>query len=375
MRIFCAAMLTLSVGLYVAYDRTVTAAVAEDPAAKLKEQKTKFNDEFDDLIKRLEKATTSAEQKGIKAEARELAIITAEKIRKIAEIDPKSDIAFDAASFALGRLVQYGATGPDIEKLFVIVTEHHINNPKVKDMVLVAGRAGDAGEKFLETAAAKSTDKAVRAISLYILGMSASEQSDEAGTEKQSSELVAKAVDFLHRAIKESPDTKVDGTTVKLACEAEIKSVKMLAIGSPAPELKGTVLANKKAQTLADYKGKVVLVDVWATWCGPCVSMIPHEIEMVKKHAGKPFNLISVSVDDKKATVEGFIAKTPMPWTHWWDNGEDNPLVQTLKVRGYPTLYLIDAKGVIRRKWSGVPPTEDLDKAVEMLIKEADPKG
>ena len=89
MRVFCAAMLVLSVGLYATYDRFVKGAVADDEAAKLKEQKRKFGEELDELTKRFEKASTPAEQKGIKAEGRELATLTAEKVRKIAEADPK----------------------------------------------------------------------------------------------------------------------------------------------------------------------------------------------------------------------------------------------------------------------------------------------
>jgi thiol-disulfide isomerase/thioredoxin len=375
MRAFCAAMLALSVGLYFAYDRS-QGAVADDAAAKLKEQKAKFNEEFDELVKRLEKAATDAEKKGIVDEAKELAIITAEKVRKTAEIDPKSGAGFDAALFALTRLVDIGATGADIDKLFAIVTEHHLNNPKLKDMVLSAGRAGPSGGKFLETVAAKSSDKALRAISLYILGMSAASESDDARTAKQADELVKKAVDFLERAIKESPDTKVDGSTIKEACEGEIKSVKLLAIGSPLPETVGTELRDQKKQSIAGLKGNVILLDLWATWCGPCISMIPHERELVERLKGKPFKLISVSVDEKKDTLEKFLTKTPMPWTHWWDNGEENPIVEKLKVRGYPTLYLIDANGKIRRKWTGVPqPLDDIDKSVDELLKEAATKG
>ena len=118
-----------------------------------------------------------------------------------------------------------------------------------------------------------------------------------------------------------------------------------------------------------------MLIDVWATWCGPCRAMIPHEREMVKKFEGKPFKLVSVSVDEKKETLAKFLEKEPMPWIHWWDEGEENPVMKTLKVKGFPTLYLIDAKGVIRRKWTGSPEPEVLDKAVEDLVKEASAKS
>ncbi|HEY3789622.1 MAG TPA: TlpA disulfide reductase family protein, partial [Urbifossiella sp.] len=307
MRLFIGAMLAASLGLYITYDRYVGAddkAKAESQADKLKAQKTKFGEEFDELIQRFQKAGTIAEKKGIQAEAKELATLTAEKIRKIAEEDPKSETAFEAASFTLSRLTRIGASGADVDKLLAIVTEHHLSNPKLKDMILMAGRAGSAGEKFLQTAAEKSPDKNVKGMALYLLGMSYGEQSDEAPSEKAATELVAKAIDYLSRAAKEAPDAKVeDGLTLAKSVEGEIKTLKTLSIGNPAPELVGTELRDQKKQKLADFKGYVVLVDVWATWCGPCRAMIPHEREMVKKLENKPFKLVSVSVDDKKDTL------------------------------------------------------------------------
>jgi len=86
----------------------------------------------------------------------------------------------------------------------------------------------------------------------------------------------------------------------------------------------------------------------------------------------KPFVLISVSADDKKDTLEKFIAKEPMPWVHWWDNGPESKVISTYRVRAFPTLYLIDHTGVIRNKWVGAPENEKLDKAVEELVKEAE---
>src|SRR6476660_4571386 len=143
MRLFMAGMLIVSLGLYLTYDKFVKgAAKPEGQAEKLKAQKTKFGEEFDELIKRFEKASTTAEKKGIQGEARELATLTAEKLRKIAEDDPKSEAAFEAVMFTMSRLVTIGATGPDVDKMLAITTEHHLSNPKVKGLVVTAMRAG-----------------------------------------------------------------------------------------------------------------------------------------------------------------------------------------------------------------------------------------
>ena len=120
------------------------------------------------------------------------------------------------------------------------------------------------------------------------------------------------------------------------------------------------------------FKGKVVVLDVWTTWCGPCRAMIPHEREMVERLKDKPFALVSVSCDDEeKDTLTEFLEKESMPWTHWWD-GKDGPVTKALNVQFFPTIYVIDAKGVIRYKNIR---EEKLEEAVNKLIKEAEAAG
>jgi thiol-disulfide isomerase/thioredoxin len=146
--------------------------------------------------------------------------------------------------------------------------------------------------------------------------------------------------------------------------------VTALGVGKPAPEVESLTLDGKKVK-LSDYKGKVVLFDIWATWCGPCRAMIPHERDLVKKLDGKPFELISVSADDKKEALQKFLEKEPMPWTHWWDNGPESAVLKKFRVRAFPTMYLIDHTGVIRYKWLGNPGDDKIDAAIDELVKAA----
>jgi len=144
-----------------------------------------------------------------------------------------------------------------------------------------------------------------------------------------------------------------------------------LSIGAKAPATESVTLEGKKAK-LSDLKGKVVVLDFWATWCGPCVRMIPHNREVAKKLADKPFVLVSVSADEKKETLEAFMKKQEMPWTHWWD-GRGGKVAELWDVEAYPTLYVIDHKGVIRHKQRGFgDDSKELDEMIEKLVKAAE---
>jgi thiol-disulfide isomerase/thioredoxin len=141
-------------------------------------------------------------------------------------------------------------------------------------------------------------------------------------------------------------------------------------VNSPAPETVSQDLDGKEVK-LSDLKGKVVVLDFWATWCGPCRNMIPHTAKLHEKMKGKPLVIVSVSSDSQKEALTNFLKTTKMPWTHWWDG--QRKLSALYGISGIPTVYVVDHKGIIRHHQVGFGGnSHDLDTMVEKLVKEAE---
>jgi thiol-disulfide isomerase/thioredoxin len=179
---------------------------------------------------------------------------------------------------------------------------------------------------------------------------------------------------LLEQVVRDFADVPIEGRrngkTLGELAKGHLHEIRHLAIGKPAPELRSVDLDAKPVR-LADLKGRVVVLDVWATWCGPCRAMIPHQRELVKRFNDKPFTLVSISVDEKREAVAAFLKKEPMPWAHW-HNGSQGRIIADLNVWSYPTIYVLDAKGVIRYKDVR---GKLLDQAVDSLLKEIEGKS
>jgi thiol-disulfide isomerase/thioredoxin len=105
--------------------------------------------------------------------------------------------------------------------------------------------------------------------------------------------------------------------------------------------------------SLDDLHGKVVLMDFWATWCGPCRAALPHMKEIAKKFQGQPLIILSVSLDDDRAKWKDFIAKNEMTWPQYCDGGFEGSIAKMFAVRAIPHTFTIDADGVLQDEHIG----------------------
>ncbi|MGI6296298.1 MAG: TlpA family protein disulfide reductase [Armatimonadota bacterium] len=162
---------------------------------------------------------------------------------------------------------------------------------------------------------------------------------------------------------------------VVVAVVASISAVAYanLKVGTKAPDFSLKDL-DGKTFTLADnFKapGKVVLLDIWATWCPPCRAEIPHLIKLQTKYKDKPVVIVGVAVDERKTDVESFAKKNKINYVVCPDE-RGKAIGDKYSVRGIPATYIIDKKGVIRYVHSGFGGADDaakMDKEIASLLK------
>ncbi len=176
---------------------------------------------------------------------------------------------------------------------------------------------------------------------------------------------------LLERVVAEFGDETREGDSRTLATVAggELFARRNLAVGKVGPDIEGADHEGTRFK-LSDYRGKVVVLSFSGNWCGPCRGMYPQDRALVASLHDKPFALVSVNTDKDSATLKKSIESGEITWRCWCDGGTDGPITTRWGVISFPSIFVLDAAGVIRFKDVR---GEELDRAVASLLAEIKP--
>jgi len=141
-------------------------------------------------------------------------------------------------------------------------------------------------------------------------------------------------------------------------------------LGEPAPEFQtvdkwfpGTPVK------VADLRGKVVLIDFWATWCPPCVTATPGLKRLHERMKDQPFVILGISADRSRDAWQSFIVEKGLKWHHYLD--ERAEIRRAFTIEAFPTYLLLDHEGIVRQAWRGYDGSVDgdIERNAKKLIK------
>ncbi len=164
-----------------------------------------------------------------------------------------------------------------------------------------------------------------------------------------------KGMELIRQLKADFPETRqgkdADKTLAILQRQIEAERIQgELAIGKSFPDFAEKDLAGNPL-SVSGYKGKFVLVDFWATWCGPCVSELPNVLAAYKKYHDKGFEIVGISLDQDQAKLAAFLKNQGMTWAQFFDgNGWENKLALKYGIMSIPATFLLDKEGTIIAK-------------------------
>jgi peroxiredoxin len=282
-----------------------------------------------------------------------------ERLLALAEEDAQSPFAAETAAWILLNTPD----GPEVERAADLVVRNHVRSTNLVQLCDGITRMRHrSAVPLLRAILRENPDSTVKAHACFALAMLLKGQANATA----DNQAVQEAGELFDRITREFGQVvNLDGSPLADQAKTELFELRRLGVGQPAPEIEGQDLDGRKMK-LSDYRGKVVVLTFWGTWCGPCMEMVPDERTLVQQMTGKPFALIGINSDHDEAKLRKALEKEKIIWPSFRD-GARGPISKAWNVQSWPTVYVLDGEGIIRyRDVRG----QALFDAVEELIRQ-----
>ena len=270
---------------------------------------------------------------------------------RIAGANPTDDLGFLALSFAFYE--HRSVDGPERQKykdsVYGLLEAHYIHDLRLNRLLLGLIRfGGERGVELVDKVVAGSRQRPLRARGAY---WSATERlmevDDLRTTPTERAEVRAEVTRMARLVADEYGDVEVfRGEAGGEAIQPVLYALENLAIGSVLPEASAQRVGGDQ-ESLSHYRGKVLLLDFWATWCAPCIASLPEVTKLQRLLKDRGFEVITISIDAKMELVERFmVRRMELPFVNWFV-GEESQLYDDWSIQGVPTYIAVDREGVV----------------------------
>ncbi|MBI3860589.1 MAG: TlpA family protein disulfide reductase [Planctomycetia bacterium] len=325
-----------------------------------------FEKQYTAYFKSLESAKTDAER--ATAEKKKPSDLDfGKQILALVKEAPADGTSFDALVWIVENLDAPDALAV-LDEALALFEKHHVKSPRLKTAFpVLAACPSERAESLLERLGEKGETREIRGLGLYHLARRRAKRLGGTDDAKRQGAIES----LLERVRKEYGDIQPDDEekTLKQLAAGAIFEIQNLRPGKMIPELAGDDVAGKPLK-LSGFRGKVVLLVFWGTWCQPCMAKVPFERMLMEKFSGRPFTVVGVNCGDQKKKAAAVMKEQKMTWPSFSD-GDDGPIVSRWNISDFPTVILIDAQGKILQR----DPADDaeLERAVaEAVAKAAD---
>lgn len=393
------ASLAFAIVTAMAFELSGAAAAEQSVAQQIRAVRDDFEHEHARAVEALRSAKVREEGWKRYRELKPSPARCVERLLRLARIDPKSADGFEALAAAVEfSSIDWNWKDESVRRADVVelLAANHLENPSLgevfgslKDLQMPAAR------DLMRQAARRNPSRDVRAMAVFslagdldvharLLAIFREVPSFKASFEELNGKgevaelekadpqaLREEAIALLLQAQSQFGDVKIDGQLIRDQAGPILFRLRRLNIGQVAPEITGTD-QDGRAMKLSDYRGKVVALVFWGSWCGMCMREVPAERELVRQMQDKPFVLVGVNSDPGSA-LKSVIEKNRINWRSWSDGEVEGPrpIARAWNVTVWPKIYLLDEAGVIRYTELAYDTSDGLERAVGALVSRA----